>query len=175
MTEDTGSLIARLTAERDHARNIAAAQRNTATVYGAMHCRLPWESDDCYECPGCRARVGIIGPTHCPLCGEPKPLYGGDPVETLLSLPVSFVRKGESLVQLLERACATCEETGITYSAAWQEWLAEHPGALSPDEWSTAPAGPEEFRCIECDGRGTLPSDAGQAILDLVARYRDTR
>ena len=81
----------------------------------------------------------------------------------------------------LMRECGTCEGTGRVYNPAWERYdnaiardFPQVPEVVGEYEREVPepPQEPERIRCRECEGRGALPTPAGQTILDFLGRFR---
>ena len=95
---------------------------------------------------------------------------------------LSWPEGEESRSVWLDTHCGECSGSGRVPNQAWEEWQQEYeqalkglgPGAkeLPAEDIVPYPEDGEELTCEECEGRGTVPTKAGQSILDLVYRYQ---
>ena len=70
---------------------------------------------------------------------------------------------------LLDDICSHCEGTGSVYNSDWAEWFENNN---KPPNRGQFPDGePEDLTCLFCQGIGTRLTEAGEAILELIARY----
>lgn len=94
-------------------------------------------------------------------------------IETLLG-QAATPQSGE--LPALEQTCQECGGTGFVQAPAWAQWqaLVEQEARVSglaiPEAAQRIPTpdGPEEIPCDACDGQGSVPTEAGYAVLNLV-------
>lgn len=93
----------------------------------------------------------------------------------------------------LEKICPECDGSGYIGDPEWNEYLKKEieiikkyeTQGLKPDEyWPKVktemeklgyfePDGPEEYECPDCEGRGTVLTEEGMALIDFVKKYLD--
>ena len=71
----------------------------------------------------------------------------------------------------LETVCGTCHGDKMIQSAEWAAWYTRQAGRTD-GEVEPYPDELEEYPCGDCSGVGTAPTPAGEAILNLVAKYQ---
>jgi hypothetical protein len=84
----------------------------------------------------------------------------------------------------LDRECGRCQGNGIVTTPEWLEWetqanaveaawKARYPGRSwfgSTRRMEIEDAQPDpEMSCPECDGKGSIPTDAGRAVLRFLS------
>jgi hypothetical protein len=70
----------------------------------------------------------------------------------------------------LDGVCADCDGNGVVPNPSWLDWHSTHREL--PPEGHPLHDEPEDLTCGDCGGRGTQLTEAGLAIMRLVARYR---
>lgn len=79
-----------------------------------------------------------------------------------IALTIPVTQEGWITRLTLAAPCRHCDSVGMIRNPAWAAWNGEVP----------YPEGPEEIPCPECDGVGLTLTEAGLAILQLLATWR---
>jgi len=72
-------------------------------------------------------------------------------------------------MELLDNPCPECKGAGVVQNPIWQKWF-ENSRELPPEgHWLHQQ--PEEVECLQCKGRGYVPTNLGCRLLEFLRRH----